>query len=198
MFTLVVTEGLLEVTAGERLLDDLGIDRSFTRFIPQGGWDAFWRSAPRYNAAARHAGPGLGMVDLEQEPCPSGLIDRHLHGQRDSHFVLRIAERMLEAWLLADRTRLAGFLHVAVKHVPANPEVELHPKLTLVNAARRSTKRDILEDIVPEHGSEGIVGRGYTARVGEFVKRHWRPLDAQANSQSLRRAIAAIQAAAVS
>lgn len=195
MFTLVITEGQLEITAGERLLDELGVDRSFTRFIPQGGWEAFWREAPRYNAAARYAGPVLGLADLEQEPCPSGLIDARLPGGRNAGFVLRIAERMLESWLLADRVRLASFLRVGVKHVVSDPESERNPKLALINAARHSTKNVILDDIVPEQGSKGIVGRGYTARIGEFIREHWKPLDAQANSQSLRRAIAAIRMA---
>jgi len=129
MFTLVVTEGLLEITAGERLLDVLEIDRTFTRFIPKGGWDAFWRDAPRYNAAARQSGPVLGLADLEQEPCPSGLIAKHLPHGREAAFVLRIAERMLESWLLADRRALANFLHVAAKHIPEHPEVEQIPSL---------------------------------------------------------------------
>lgn len=195
MFTLVVTEGLLEVAVGERLLDVLGIDRTFTRFIPKGGWEAFWRDAPRYNTAARHSGPVLGLVDLEQEPCPSGLIGKHLPHGREASFVLRIAERMLESWLLADRKALAGFMHVAAKHLPEDPDQEENPKLALVNAARHSRRKEVRDDLVPEEGTAGIVGRGYTSRLGEFVREIWQPLNAQNSSQSLRRAIASIQAA---
>lgn len=195
MFTLVVTEGLLEVTAGERLLDALGIDRSTTRFIPKGGWEAFWRDVPRYNAAARHSGPVLGLADLEDEPCPSGLMAKYLVHGRERAFVLRIAERMLESWLLADREALASFLHVPIKRIPEDPEGESNPKLALVNAARFSRRRTVMEDIVPEDGAAGIVGRGYASRVGNFVRNVWQPLNAQARSQSLRRAIAAIRAA---
>lgn len=195
MFTLVVTEGLLEVAAGERLLDVLGIDRTFTRFIPKGGWEAFWRDAPKYNSAARHSGPVLGLADLEQEPCPSGLIGKHLPHGRDAGFVLRIAERMLESWLLADRKALANFMHVAAKHIPEEPEREVNPKLALVNAARHSRRKEVRDDIVPGEGTVGIVGRGYTSRLGEFVRDIWQPLNAQNRSPSLRRAIASIQAA---
>jgi hypothetical protein len=194
-FVLVVTEGLLDVTAGERLLDVLGIDRTHTRFIPKGGWEAFWRDAIRYNDAARHSGPVLGLVDLEQEPCPSGLIAEHIPHGRHAAFILRIAERMLESWLLADRVSIARFLRVRIGQIPENPESEINPKLALVNAARHSTRKEIREDIVPEEGSGGIVGRGYTSRMGEFIRQRWHPINAQANSQSLRRAISAIQVA---
>jgi hypothetical protein len=123
MFTLVVTEGQLEVTAGEKLLDALGVDRRSTRFIPKGGYEIFWREIPRYNQAARFCAV-LGLADLEQNPCASGLIAKHLPHGREPAFVLRIAKRMLESWLLADRAALAEFLRVAQKHIPADPETE--------------------------------------------------------------------------
>lgn len=194
-FVLVVTEGLLDVTAGERLLDVLGIDRTYTRFIPKGGWGKFWRDAIRYNDAARHSGPVLGLADLEQEPCPSGLIAHHIPNGRHAAFILRIAERMLESWLLADRVSIAKFLRVGIRQIPEDPESEANPKLALVNAARYSARREIREDIVPEQGSQGVVGRGYTSRMGEFIRQCWQPINAQGSSQSLRRAISAIQAA---
>lgn len=196
-FTLVVTEGLLDATVGERLLDQLGIERTYTRFIPKGGWDTFWRECARYNEAARHAGPILGLADLEQEPCPSGLIANHLPAGRQPGFVVRIAERMIESWLLADRTRLSAYLRVSAARISGDPETYPHPKQALVDIARHSSRRDVREDIVPEEGSKGIVGRGYTLRLGEFVRRHWMPLDAQRNSPSLARAITAISAAVV-
>ena len=194
-FTLVVTEGLLEVAVGEKLLDTLGVDRTYTRFIPKGGREVFWREVTRYNNAARHSGPILGLADLEHEPCPSGVIAQYLPHGREVAFVLRIAERMLESWLLADRASIAKFLRVGVGRIPSNPESEANPKLTLVNAARYSTRREVREDIVPKQGSQGIVGRGYTSRIGEFIRQDWQPFNAQAGSQSLRRAIAAIRAA---
>jgi len=195
-FTLVVTEGLLDATVGERLLDQLGIERTHTRFIPKGGEDAFWRECPRYNQAARHAGPILGLADLEQAPCPSGLIANHLPTGREPGFVVRVAERMVESWLMADRARLSEYLRVSPARISANPETYPHPKRALVDVARHSTRREVREDMVPEAGSKGIVGRGYTACLSEFIRQYWRPLDAQQNSPSLARAITAINAAA--
>ncbi len=195
-FSLVVTEGLLEIPVAQKVLTALGIEHEETRFVPKGGTDAFWRDAMKYNRAAQHAGPVLAVTDLEQSPCPSGLIAEHLpHGQHPL-FVLRIAEHMLEAWLLADREAIASFLRVPAARVPDDPDNRLNPKQDLVNLARHSRKRLVLEDIVPPQGSQGIVGRGYLSLMTEFVRKSWRPCNASANSDSLRRALVAIQAAA--
>ena len=107
-FSLVVTEGLLEIPVAQKVLTALGIEHEETRFVPKGGTDAFWRDARKYNRAAQHAGPVLAVTDLEQSPCPSGLIDQYLPHGRHPLFVLRIAEHMLEAWLLADRDAIAS------------------------------------------------------------------------------------------
>ena len=53
--------------------------------------------------------------------------------------------------------------------------------------------RAIREDLVPEPGSAGIVGRGYTPRMTEFIEELWRPLEARRNSRSLERAMVAIE-----
>ena len=192
-FRLVVTEGLLEIPVVQKLLSDIGVSDQNAVFIPPRG--SFWRRLPKYNDAARH-NLVLGLADLESSPCPSGLIAEHLpHGVRPQ-FVLRIAERMLESWLLADSESLADFLRVSPQTIPHDPEAEEHPKRTLVNLARNSPDRAVFSDLVPETGSSGIAGRAYRLRMTEYVLAHWRPSKAARRSQSLRRAIAAIKAAA--
>lgn len=195
--SLVITEGQLEVPTAQKIFAVLGLPIGEARFISKGGRHAFWGDAPRYSAAAAQVGPILGLADLEAAPCPSGLISDHLpHGLHPA-FILRVAERMLESWLLADRDRIAEFLHVPRGRVPGNPDALSHPKQELVNLARQSRRRHVIDDLVPPQGSSGVVGRGYTSRMAEFIRSFWRPLDAQHNSESLRRALAAIQAATV-
>ncbi len=195
-FPLVVTEGLLEVPVAQKVLAALDIEYEETRFVPKGGRNAFWRDAMKYNHAAQYVGPVLAVTDLEQSPCPSGLIAQYLPHGRHPLFILRIAEHMLESWLLADREAIASFLRVPAARVPDDPDNRPNPKQDLVNLARRSGKRRIVEDIVPPQGSEGIVGRGYLSQMTEFIRNSWRPQKASASSDSLRRALVAIQAAA--
>jgi hypothetical protein len=114
---------------------------------------------------------------------------------RHPKFILRIAVRELESWLLADSDALAKFFSVSPALFPTNPDDESDPKRTLVNLARRSRKSSIREDIVPEQGSRHPIGKGYQSRMVEFIEEKWRPLKAQDKSESLRRAINAIKEA---
>jgi len=196
VFLLVVTEGQLEVPVVQKVFDVFGIEHEETRFVPKGGGNAFWRDVVKYNKAARHVGPVLGIADLERSPCPGGLIVQHLPHGRHPSFVLRIAVRMLEAWLLADRQAISSFLRVPAGRIPNDPDNLPHAKQYLVNLARHSRKRQIVEDIVPPQGSEGVVGRGYAPQMTNFIRTAWRPTIASVNSNSLRRALAAIQAIA--
>lgn len=192
-FRLIATEGHLEEPVARKLFSVLRVsDRDAVYVRPRG---SFWVRVPKYNEAARHGGLVLGLADLETHPCPSGLIAEHLPHGKHPQFVLRIAERMLESWLLADGDSLAGFLKVAASVLPRDPEAEEHPKRTLVNLARRSPDRSIRDDLVPEEGSKGVSGPGYRLRMAEYVDQRWQPLAAARRSQSLRRAIAAIKKA---
>jgi hypothetical protein len=191
---LAVVEGNLEVPATEKLLGTLGYMGANCTIVNKRGRESFWESVGKYNQAASQLGPVFALADLEREPCPSGLIGEHLRGPQHVDYVLRIAERMLESWLLADRESLAKYLRVSADVVPNNPDVESNPKQTLVNLARKSKSRDIREEMTPEPGTPGIVGKNYTGRLTEFLREYWRPLVAQKNSESLRRAIAALRA----
>jgi hypothetical protein len=195
-FVLVVVEGALEVPASLKLLAAAGAGTEGLHPIDKGGSIRFWKDAPRYNRAAANQGLVLGLADLEAYPCPSGLIAKHLKPSQHSNFVLRIAERMLESWFLADDS-LADFLGISKALLPRNPDAEANPKQTLVNLARRSQSARLRSDLVPEEGSSGLVGRGYTSRMTEFIERHWRPSRAQRRSESLRRALVAIRMASV-
>lgn len=192
---LVVVEGRLEVPASLKLLSQLGLNTEGLFPIDKKGRTNFWRDVERYNQAAKHIGPVFGLADLEANPCPSGLLITHLRRGRSKDFVLRIAEPMLESWLLADSAAIADFLKVPEKMIPANPETLPHPKRTVVDVARKSKSREVREDIVPKQGSSGVVGPGYTPMMSEFIEKHWRPLEAVAKSESLRKAIAAIKTA---
>jgi len=194
-FSLAVLEGQLEEPVVAKLLTALGLPVGDTRFIVKGSRSAFWRDIQRYNRAAEHIGPVLGLADLQGFPCPSGLIQKHLPLGKHSNLIVRVAERMLESWLLADAVSLANYMRISATRVPKDPDAERYPKQTLVNLASKSPHRELREDMIPEVGSLGVVGRGYTPRMVEYVERHWRPLAAQNRSQSLRRAIVAIKSA---
>jgi hypothetical protein len=103
--------------------------------------------------------------------------------------------RAVEAWLLADRERLAHFLGIQLSHVPTNPEAVDDPKRTVIELAERSRRRGIREDMVPRPGSGRTQGPAYTSRMIEFAmdeRAGWRPDVAGSSSASLCRCLRSI------
>ena len=107
----------------------------------------------------------------------------------------RVAVRKIEAWLLADRDRVANFLGISVSKVPGNPDGLNDPKQTMVSLASRSRRQDIRQEMVPRPESGRQVGPAYTSRLIEFVNdplKSWSPDLAGENSDSLRRFLSSL------
>src|SRR5688500_16475461 len=95
-----------------------------------------------YNRAARFQ-PWLVWVDLDQDSeCAPPIRSRWLP-EPAPMMCFRITVREIEAWLFADRERLAQYLNVAVSRVPADPEGVADPKRAMVDLARHSRRRAI-------------------------------------------------------
>ncbi len=150
-----------------------------------GGGNKFWLIAARYNEAGRNT-PVMGLADLEQELCAPLLLARKLP-YKSAGFHLRIAVRMMESWLLADRQAMARFLKVPINALPIDPDGEVHAKRALVDIARKSTSKNIRDALVPDD-SGGVVGPDYTATMSKFIEQHWRVSVARKTSPSLEKA----------
>ena len=133
------------------------------------------------------------MTDTDCAP----TVVQQILAEQSQGLRLRVAVRAIEAWLLADSERMAAFLGIQPKLMPPDPDGEHDPKASLVNLARRSRRKALVEDIVPRPQSGARVGPGYTSRLIEFVTTDqlgWRPNIAMQHSDSLRRCIMALQA----
>jgi hypothetical protein len=143
-----------------------------------------------YSARFRH---WIVLVDLDTDfDCAPDAKTAWLSTPADL-MCFRVAVHELEAWLLADRERMASFLGISVDLVPQTPDEIVDPKLALINLARGARSRDVREDIVPDPSSGHTEGPAYTARMIEFIGNHWRPDVAAPNSPSLHRCIVAIR-----
>lgn len=141
-----------------------------------------------YNHAAQRA-PWIVLVDLDRDfDCAPPFCENWL-ARPATRLCFRVAVRQVEAWLLADKERLAAFLRVARGRIPQDPENVDDSKAAVVSLARRSRRREIRDDMVPPEGSGRRVGPAYSSRLIEFVASSWRPDVAARRSDSLRRAI---------
>lgn len=144
-----------------------------------------------YNYAAQSS-PWVVLVDLDQDAdCAPPLREAWLP-QPAPLMCFRVVVHEIEAWLLADRLRLAHFLEVPERMIPPDPDAVADPKYLMVNLARRSRDRRVRHEMVPGAGSGRDVGPAYNSRLIEFVtdrQRGWRPDVAAQASESLRRCL---------
>lgn len=147
---------------------------------------------PGYNHAAKYA-PWLVLRDLDRDETCAGTLVARLLPTSSPRMRLRIAVRALEAWLLADAHSVSRYFLVSAAAITATPEALPDPKRTLVDLARKSRSSAVRRDMVPEQGMSARVGPGYSSRIIEFARDHWRPRVAAKRAPSLQRCIDAVR-----
>lgn len=189
----IAVEGFTDEIVVRQLLSYVGLECGLVR--GRNGKADLIKQISNYNQAARFA-RWLVVVDLDQdEDCAPAYIQILLPNPSQG-MLLRIPVRAVEAWLMADRDRLAAYLGIAIENIPINPDQELNPKMIFISLAKRSRRTSLREDMVPRIGSGARVGPGYPSRIQEFVaqSRHrWRPEVAAEHSDSLKRCIQALE-----
>lgn len=191
LFEFAVVEGYTELAVTEKIFHSLGVD--LPTIANKRGGSAFWKDAPRLNRSATNLRI-FGLVDLERAVCPAALIGKYLGRHLSANFVLRVAVRMVESWLLADREAAAKTLGVPLPKMPRRPDDVAHPKRELIDLARCSSKASVRRALVPEQESGALVGADYGAFLDRYVREAWRPRAAAEASPSLERALAKIDA----
>jgi hypothetical protein len=188
-FNLVV-EGSLDEQVAKKVLRSLGIE--VFKVYEKRGKSPILQHLKEYDRRAKHSYfPWIVLVDLDdEEECAPLVIKKYLP-QSGPRLAFRVAVREIEAWLLADRERVANFLGVPRERIPHQAEGEEDPKGTIVKLARRSRIRSIKEELLPREGSGAKQGPLYTSRMIEFVLSKWRPEVAAKGSDSLARFIKA-------
>jgi len=157
---IIAVEDELSGAVMSRLISFSGRNFAINRIFNARGNARLKDGMTKFRAASRVL-PHIILTDLDRCPCPPVLIDNWKANQLPPQLLFRIAVREVEAWLLADRAGIAEFLHIDVNKVPHSPEVEDDPKRTLINLARKSRKRRLSQEIVPEVGSSAKIGPLY-------------------------------------
>jgi hypothetical protein len=182
-------EGVIDEAIVRRLIEHVGARAGSV--YGRNGKAKLLSSIKGYNEAARH-GPWIVLVDLDRDAeCAPPFCSEWLPSVAPL-MCFRIAVREVEAWLMADRERMAGFLRIPVTAIPLESESVADPKQTLVNMARKSRRRAIREDMIPRAESGRQVGPAYPSRLIEFIENRqagWRPDVAAESSNSLSRCL---------
>lgn len=136
------------------------------------------------------------LTDLDRLACPLLLLEDWLGADRQhpENLLLRIAEREVESWLLADHEALGKLLGSKARF-PVQPDTLPDPKQHLLGLAQKAP-RAVREDLVAQQGAVARQGIGYNHRLVDWVQTEWSPERAAARSPSLCRARNAMRVAA--
>jgi len=183
-------EDELQLNILNKLLQDNFPKMLISRVFGKRGKNYIRQNLFAHNQAAQLT-PYLVIVDLDRDECPPSLVGAWINFPKNTNFVFRIAVREAEAWLISDRANLAAFMGVSKDVITAEPENLPDPKEYLINLARRSRKRNIREDLIPE--GQATVGRNYNTCLAEFVYGKWDARKAMNGSKSLSGLIKALE-----
>ncbi len=184
----IAVEDSLSDAVLRRLLAASSQRFAVTQSFSRGGFGYLKSKIKGFNVAARGT-PFVVLTDLDSSPCAASLIEQWLPVPKHHNLLFRVAVREVEAWLLADRSNLAEHLAVSVAHIPRDPDALHDPKNELIEAAKKSRRREIRESIVPARNTTAKQGPDYNDFLGRFVASTWEPDVAKNSSESLRRAI---------
>lgn len=162
-------------------------------FFQTNGITKITNNIAKYNGAAV-AMPYLVLIDLDREICAPSLIAALFpYDTKHSNLIFRIAVREVETWLLADQDAFARFTGISRTLIPDSVDDLSDPKQFFMNLIRRSNRRRIKESILPRQGSTAQIGRNYNGALVEYVVEFWRPDIARTNSNSLNKAMIALE-----
>lgn len=192
MFVVVTEDVLSEAVAG-KLVCEGGFDSSEIRFSGRRGFGYLKSNVRKYMEAARQC-PVLMLTDLDARQCAPNLVgDWTGDVAAPKDFLLRVAVRETEAWLMADRDGFAEYLGVSKAKLPRDVEGLPDPKRYLLEVAR-GAKKKIREGLLPLTNAAASQGFGYNPLLSKFVTERWSSAKAAANCESLKRTIARLEA----
>lgn len=186
----IVVEDDLSEAFLQRILKESSTTFAIGYSYGRRGYGYIKRRVKAFNNAAKGT-PFLLLVDLEAE-CAPRQIQEWLSVPMHHNLLFRVAVYEVESWLLADRVGFASFLGISRRFIPESVDNINNPKQFLINLAKRSPKRSLREAIVPTQSSTAKLGPDYNGQLSSFVINVWNLREAMKTSDSLRRAVNAI------
>jgi hypothetical protein len=190
----VVAEDLLTQAVLHKCISEVLPAYSVARTDVKGGRGNVQRELGAYATLAQVMPVFIG-VDLDNDDCAPTLLGGWGRLPPQEEFLLRVAVREIEAWVLADEKRVASFIGAAPNDVPKRPDELADPKRSLLELARAHAGSELKSDLVPRNYDALYprIGRAYNLRLCEFVAKKWRPHVARKKSPSLERALVALE-----
>jgi hypothetical protein len=185
MWVQPVVEDLLQEVVLEKMVGIYRPDIKLYNAIGRKGNSYIKVKIKAFNEAS-NALPHIIFTDLDKLECSPSLIEDWITFPQSDGLLFRIAEREIEAWILADRNNISRYMGIPINRIPFDTGTILDPKEFIINLARKSRKKNIIE-IVPN--GTAIVGPGYNTTLHKFVATIWDMEAAAQHNLSLKKAI---------
>lgn len=189
----LATEDDLSEAVGKKLIEEMVGNNGYIVSIQRKGKNYLrTKIAPLLRTSINL--PVLLIADLDNDECPPALI-REWVGRMTltDNFMFRVSVREIESWLLADAESFSNYSGVPFHRIPARPELLVDPKAELLNIVRRHGGVDVKADLLPKRGSGASKGIGYNNSLIRYVNDYWSAPQASVRSESLMRAMNAIE-----
>ncbi|MDO8441736.1 MAG: DUF4276 family protein [Polaromonas sp.] len=186
-FVALATEDELSEAVGKRLLIDAGYQLEPAPLLRRNG-SGYLRSKMDSWCEMAKRKPVVLLTDLDRAVCPAELRAAWIGDRKPpENFIMRIAVREVEAWLLADHQALRTIIGNRGS-LPIDPDLLPDPKQYFLRLIAKQARRDIREELVADAGAIASQGIGYNARLSHLVATVWSPERAALRSRSLHRA----------
>ena len=190
----VVAEDKLTQAVLHKCISDFLPGFSIVRTEVKGGRGNVQRELRAYASLAQVM-PVLIGVDLDADECASKLIAgwKSRYGTHQS-LIIRVAVREIESWVIADRKRIAKLINANSDTIIFSPDDLGDPKNYFLEAVQKTASIDLRNDLIPRNYNKyPRIGPAYNLQMCKFVELRWRPHVAMRRSDSLARAVRAIQ-----
>jgi len=191
--SLAVEDELSEWVIRRALQERPSVTYEICSVYKRNGFGYLKKHSPAFNNASR-VRPFLLLTDLDRNICPPALISSWLNQPRHKHFLLRIAVREVESWLLGDLQGLSTFLQL--KRCPgiSDPELLETPKEELLKISLNCASRRIRDALVwRDKNGQLRQGPDYNGLLGNFVCAKWNISKARQCCPSLERLFTALK-----
>ncbi len=134
----------------------------------------------------------LLVVDSDNLPCAPALLESWNVPLDNPHFILQVAVREIESWILADIENFLSYFQIPqglLNKFPAIMDDIPDPKKFLIEIMNHSKNNQFKRFIIPAVGSSAKVGKAYNFYLIDFIKQKWKYKIAAEHSISLQRFI---------
>lgn len=156
------------------------------------GFGEFVKVIPKMNQVAHTATAVLMLADGDQHACIVQQIKNWMPAHPAKGFMLRLAVREAESWILADSKGFGKFAEISPAIIPTQPDLLPNPKEALLALIGKSKRRILREEMLPRKRSSAPVGLGYVLHLTDFLENYWCIKRASEASPSLARSVTTV------